>query len=220
VTLDTRLSFRERFVSGEFYRYTLTSSYPIIKIGYTYGIPNLFKSDYEYQKLTLNIQQWFNFSTIGWSRYMIEAGKIWGTLPYSLLKIHDGNQTFLYDELASNLMNYYEFASDQYITFYYTHHFDGLLFNKIPLLRKLKWREVVQVRGVWGSLTDKNLQYSKFPVPLHTFGSSPYWEAGVGIENILRFIRIDAIWRLTHLHDAENPNVSPFGVFISAVFSF
>ena len=69
-------------------------------------------------KLSLNVQQWFNFSTIGWSKYMIEAGKIWGTLPYPLLKIHDGNQTFLFDEYASNLMNYYEFVSDQYLTFY------------------------------------------------------------------------------------------------------
>ncbi len=219
-TFDLRLSFRERFVNGEFYRYTLSSDYPIIKISYTYGFPNVFKSDFEYQKLTMNIQQWFNFSTIGWSRYMIEAGKIWGTLPYSLLKIHDGNQTFLYDELAANLMNYYEFASDEYITFYYTHHFDGLLFNHIPLLRKLKWREVVQLRGIYGSVTQKNQDYSKFPVPLHTFGATPYWEAGVGIENILRFIRVDAIWRMTHLHDAENPHVSPFGLFISANFTF
>ena len=220
IKLDTRLSFKERFVSGEFYRYTLSSGYPIITLSYSYGFPDLFKSDYEYHKLTLNIEQWFNFATIGWSKYMIEAGKIWGTLPYSLLKIHDGNQTFLYDELAANLMNYYEFVSDEYVTFYYTHHFDGLLFNRIPLLRKLKWREVVQFRGVYGAVSDKNLAYSQFPVPLRPFNGIPYLEAGVGIENILRFIRVDAIWRLTHLHDPENPNVAPFGVFISAVFTF
>ena len=94
---------------------------------------------------------------------MIEGGKIWGTLPYPLLKIHDGNQTFLWDELAGNLMNYYEFVSDQYINFYYTHHFDGLLFNKIPLLRKLKWREVVATRLIYGTLSAQNQEYSKFP---------------------------------------------------------
>jgi hypothetical protein len=217
---DVRLSWRERFVNGEFYRYTLSSSYPIINIEYDYGIPNVFKSDFEYDKLTLNIQQWFNFSTIGWSRYMIEAGKIWGTLPYALLKIHDGNQTFFYDELAANLMNYYEFVSDQYVTFYYTHHFDGLLFNRIPFLRKLKWREVVQLRGIYGTLSDKNQAYSRFPDQLRSFANIPYWEAGVGIENIFKIIRVDAIWRLSHLNDQANPNVPKFGLFVSLNFTF
>ncbi|MBL7138829.1 MAG: hypothetical protein ISS17_08650 [Bacteroidales bacterium] len=111
----------------------------------------MFQSDYAYHRLSLNLQQWFNFSTVGWSKYTIEAGKIWGTLPYPLLKIHEGNQTFLYDEFSSNLMNYYEFVSDQYLSVNYTHHFDGLLFNHIPLIRKLKWREVAHIRCVSGS---------------------------------------------------------------------
>jgi hypothetical protein len=220
ICFDTRISFRERFVNGEFYRYTLSSSYPIILIRYAYGIPNVFKSDYEYHKLTVNLQQWFNFSTIGWSKYLIEAGKIWGTLPYPLLKIHEGNQTFLFDEYASNLMNYYEFVSDLYISAYYTHHFDGLLFNHIPLFRKLKWREVVHLRGVYGTLTDQNSSYSAFPGQLRPFGSKPYWEAGVGIENILKFIRVDAIWRMSHLDDFPNQKASQFGVFLSMNFTF
>jgi hypothetical protein len=220
IGLDTRISFHEKFVSGEFYRFTISSSYPIILISYNYGFPNVFRSDYEYHKLSINLQQWFNFATIGWSKYMIEAGKIWGTLPYNLLRIHDGNQTFLFDEYASNLMNYYEFVSDAYISAYYTHHFDGLLFNKIPLLRKLKWREVGYVRAVYGTLTHKNAVYSKFPDQLRSFATIPYWEAGAGIENIFRFIRVDAIWRFTHLHDDPYEKPSPFGVFISMNFSF
>lgn len=220
VVFDTRIAFRERFVSGEFYRFTLSSSYPIILIRYAYGIPNLFKSDYEYHRLTVNIQQWFNFSTIGWSKYTIEAGKIWGTLPYPLLKIHEGNQTFLYDEFSSNLMNYYEFASDQYVSVNLSHHFDGLLFNHIPLIRKLKWREVAHLRCVFGTLSEKNTDYSLFPGQMRSFGNIPYWEAGVGIENIFRIIRVDAIWRLNHRHDQLNPNPATFGLFISLYFSF
>ena len=220
IQFDTRLSFRERFVSGEFYRYTLSSNYPIITLSYSYGFPNIFKSDFEYHKLRLSISQWFNFSTIGWSRYMIEAGKIWGKLPYPLLRIHDGNQTFFYDELASNLMNYYEFVSDQYITFTYIHHFDGVLFNKIPLIRKLKWREVVQLRAVYGTLEDRNRTYSVFPEHMRSFEQKPYWEAGVGIENILKFIRVDAIWRLSHFNDYAGYNPSRFGVFVSLNFTF
>ncbi|NQV02544.1 MAG: carboxypeptidase-like regulatory domain-containing protein [Bacteroidia bacterium] len=220
VVFDTRIAFRERFVSGEFYRFTISSSYPIILLRYAYGIPNLFQSDYEYHKLSLNLQQWFNFSTVGWSKYTIEAGKIWGTLPYPLLKIHEGNQTFLYDEFSSNLMNYYEFVSDQYISVNYTHHFDGLLFNHLPLIRKLKWREVAHLRCVYGTLKEKNQEYSLFPGQMRSFGNIPYWEAGVGIENIFRIIRVDAIWRLNHLDDRLNPNPAKFGLFISLYFSF
>lgn len=220
ISLGIRLSFKERFISTDFYRLTISSSYPILQLNYAYGIPKFFNSDYEYHKLNLSISQWFNFATIGWSKYMIECGKIWGTLPYPLLKIHDGNQTFLWDELASNLMNYYEFISDEYINIYYTHHFDGLLFNRIPLLRKLKWREVVSTRVIYGTLTSQNQGYSKFPDIMHSLGATPYWEASAGIENIFKFIRVDAVWRLTHLHDPENPNVAKFGIFVSLNFTF
>jgi hypothetical protein len=220
IQIDTRLSFRERFLAAEFARVTISSAYPIIQLSYTYGIPRVFKSDYEFHKLVLNISEWFNFKTIGWSKYIIEAGKIWGTLPYPLLKIQDGNQSFFYSDYSSNLMNYYEFVSDAWVSALYTHHFNGLLFNKIPLFRKLKWREVAHLRGVFGTLSDKNASYSLFPGNLRSFSSQPYWEAGVGIENIFKIIKIDAIWRMSHLHDEGNPNVSKFGIFVSLFFSF
>jgi hypothetical protein len=220
INLGVRLSFKERFITTDIYRFSISSNYPIIKLNYSYGFPRFWNSNFEYNKLVLNISQWFNFATIGWSKYQIEGGKIWGTLPYPLLKIHDGNQTFLFDELASNLMYYYEFVSDEYINLYYTHHFDGLLFNKIPLLRKLKWREVVSTRLIYGSLNMKNREYSQFPSIMHSMGATPYWEATAGIENIFRFIRVDAVWRLTHQHDIENPHVPTWGVFVSLNFSF
>jgi hypothetical protein len=220
ISFDLRLSFRERFVTGEFYRYTLSSYYPILLLRYSYGIPDFLKSNYEYNKLTVYLQQWFNFSTIGWSKYMIEAGKIWGTLPYPLLKLHEGNQTFIFDEYASNLMNYYEFVSDRYLAVYYTHHFDGLLFNHLPLIRKLKWREVAYLRCVYGTLKESNREYSEFPGYLRSFGSKPYWEAGAGIENIFRIVRIDAIWRLNHQNDIPHVRTPKFGLFVSLFFSF
>ena len=220
IQVDSRISFRERFLAAEFARVTISSVYPIIQLSFTYGIPRVFKSDYEYQKLVLNVSQWFHFATIGWSKYIIETGKIWGTLPYPLLRIHDGNQTFFYNDNSANLMNYYEFVSDTWISASYTHHFDGLLFNKIPLLRKLKWREVAHVRAVYGTLTAKNAEYSYFPDNLRSFAKQPYYEAGVGIENIFKIVKIDAVWRMSHLHDAGNSNVSKFGLFVSLFFSF
>ncbi len=218
--IDTRISFKERFIDGKYNRLTINSDYPIIIVKYRFGIPNEKVNDYNYHKLSIGIQQWFKMGTIGWSKFYVDFGKIWGTLPYPLLKIHDGNQSWLYDQYSSNMMNFYEFVSDQYVILYFTHHFDGLLLNKIPLLRRLEMREVIHFRGLYGTLTDKNLGFSEFPGSLRPIGSEPYLEAGVGLENIFKFFRIDAIWRLTHLNDPGNEPVAKFGVFASLYFSF
>jgi hypothetical protein len=113
-------------------------------------------------------------------------------------------------------MNYYEFISDLYASLYYTHHFDGLFLNKIPLMRKLKWREVVHGRAVWGTLTEKNQDYSLFPSNSGELGK-PYFEAGVGIENIFKVGRIDAIWRLSHM---DAPDADRFRIFVTFQFMF
>lgn len=220
IGINTRISFKENYIDGKYTRRTIKSEYPIVEIKYSFGIPHTSLNDYNYHKLNISVSQWFNLGTIGWSKFFVDWGKIWGTLPYPLLKIHDGNQSWLFDEYSSNLMNYYEFVSDHYIAIYYTHHFDGILFNKLPLLRRLAFREVVHFRGVYGSLSDKNLEFSEFPVGLRPLGTEPYLEAGVGLENIFKFFRIDAIWRLTHLDDPGYGPVSKFGIFASLYFSF
>ena len=153
---------------------------------------------------------------MGWSKYSIEAGKIWGKVPYPLLKIHPGNETYVYDETAFNLMNYYEFISDQYVSFYYTHHFVGAFFNKIPVFRKRKWREFAQVKGVIGNVTKENLAFSALPAGTYTTWK-PYVEAGLGIENIFRIFRVDAVWRLSYY---DHTNINKFGVLVSMQFDF
>lgn len=216
IQLYTRFAYRERFVYGQFERTSFGTKYPILELLYGYGIPGFPDSDVEYHRLHFRVQQWFNIAIIGWSKYIIETGKIWGKLPYPFLKIHEGNETFLFYSMAGNMMNYYEFISDVYATGYYTHHFDGLLLNRIPLIRKLKWREVVHGRAIWGGLSEENKNYSVFPENSGEVGK-PYFEAGVGIENIFKVGRIDAIWRLSHLEGAE---VDRFRIFISFNFAF
>lgn len=216
IRLDTRLAYRERILMGEFERISLGAAYPILDIRYSYGIPDLFKGEYEFHKLQMGVSHWFNVLNLGWSKYIIEAGRIWNKLPYPLLKLHEGNETYFFDEQAFNMMNYYEFISDKYLSAYYTHHFDGYFFNRIPLFRKLRWREVVFVKGLIGGLDLVNRDYSIFPDGMYTL-SKPYFEAGAGIENIFKIIRVDAIWRLSYL---DHPGISPFGVRFSLQFSF
>jgi hypothetical protein len=182
----------------------------------TYGIPGLFAAKDEYFRMIFQIRHWFNVGGIGRSKYVVETGKLWGTVPYPLLEIAPGNQTLIGEQYAYNLMNYYEFINDEYVSVFYTHHFDGLLFNHLPLIRKLNLREVIHAKGIIGNLSDANAAFSIFPSYTYSL-TKPYYEAGVGIENIFKVGRIDFIWRLNH-HD--HPNVQRFGVFISLQIAF
>jgi len=215
ISVNTRFAYNEKFVFGEFERTSMGTEYPVVELKYGYGIKKILAADYEYHRLQLGIDHWFNIASFGWSKYLVEVGRIWGTQPYPLLKLHEGNETRVFDDYAFNLMNYYEFVSDKYLSFYYLHHFEGFFLNKIPLMRKLKWREVASVRGLIGSLDEKNRQYNHNY--LHEFNSSehmyevnkPYFEAGVGVENILKIFRINAVWRLSYL---DHSNISKFGI--------
>lgn len=216
VSFATRLAYQEKFVMGTFDRISLGTKFPIVAIEYGYGIPGFLNGEYEYHRLRAGIKHWFNIFNLGWSKYIIEGGKIWGKLPFPLLVLHPGNETFIFDEYAYNLMNYFEFVSDQYVSVYYSHHFDGFFLNRIPLMRKLKWREVVYFRGVAGSLTKDNLEYNVLPSITYTL-DQPYYEAGVGLENIFKIFRIDGIWRLSHY---SHENTNRFALFASFYFSF
>jgi hypothetical protein len=213
--LDLRFAFNEKFIIGDFERISVGTRFPIVTVQYGYGIPDVVGGDYEYHRLKLNVRQWFNVFNLGWSRYILESGKIWGRLPYHFLELHPGNETFITDEFAFNLMNYSEFASDEYVSLYYIHHFDGLFLNHIPLFRKLKWREVAYARGVAGTMSEKNKLFNNL-YPPYTL-ERPYYEAGIGIENIFTVFRVDGIWRLSRL---DNPGASSFAVFMSVYFSF
>ncbi|HNW90387.1 MAG TPA: DUF5686 family protein [Bacteroidales bacterium] len=217
VQLITHFAYNEKFIAGAFRRTSIGTKYPIIDLTYSYGIKNCFNSDYEFHKLDLRVRQWFNIGTVGWSRYMVSAGKVWGTLPFQLLKIHEGNETYMWDEYAFNTMNYYEFVSDAYFSWYYTHHFDGFFLNRIPLIKKLRWREVVYFKGLVGSITSKNKDYNIFPENVYFLNKGPYSEAGVAIENIFKFMRIDGVWRLNYL---DHPRTNKFIVMVSFRFNF
>ena len=110
-------------------------------------------------------------------------------------------------------MNLYEFASDTYLSATLEHHFNGFFLNRIPLMRKLKWREVAYAKGLVGDISVKNSREHAildFPSSLGDV-NKPYAEAGVGVENVFKFFRVDAIWRLTH---RDAPDITKFAVML------
>jgi hypothetical protein len=215
--LNTRFAYDEKYVEGEFSRTSLGTRWPIVQAQYGYGIKDLFAGDYSYHRLSVSVDDRFRINPIGFTDYYIEAGKIFGSVSYPLMSIHPGNETYTYDFYAYNMMNYYEFVSDEYATMYIFHHFDGFFLNKIPLMRKLKWREVVSGKILVGKVNDKNRQTLLFPSNLYELDHGPYYEAGVGLENIFKIFRVDAMWRLSYL---DNPNISRFGIRASLQVSF
>jgi Family of unknown function (DUF5686)/CarboxypepD_reg-like domain len=217
VQLNLNLSFDEKFVIYSVSRSSLGTKYPTLLIRYTKGLQGIFNGDYNYQKLVAGITYVLHINPLGKTRLHVESGKIWGSVPYLLMFLPPGNETYVYDQSSYNLMNYYEFTNDQYLAFTAEHHFEGLFLNKIPLLRKLKWREVVTYKWLAGSVNSANEQTVIFPANMYTLNSKPYSEAGVGIENIFKIIRVDALWRLSYL---SHPNVSPFAVMGSLEFNF
>ena len=147
-----------------------------------------------------------------------EAGKVWNKVPFPLLVIPNANLSYTIQPESYSLMNAMEFMNDEYASWDVTYYLNGWLFNRIPLLKKLKWREVLSCRGLYGNLSDKNnpafqQDLFRFPAGSTTMGHTPYVEAGVGVENIFKVLRVDYVWRLTY---RNLPNIDKSGLRIQS----
>ncbi len=217
VSLGVRFAYRENFVEGEFTRVSLGSQWPIVSARLDIGLKGVFDSDYEYRKITVNATDKIPLGPFGTMKYQVEGGKTWESVPYPLQFVHSGNESFFYNDQAFNTMNFFEFVSDRYVSFRAEHHFEGFFLNKIPLFQRLKWREIVGVNAIYGGFDEGNSDELLLPDRTFTFTDGPFAEAYLGVENILRFFRVDAIWRLTYL---DNPNTQKFGLLFGFDIQF
>jgi Family of unknown function (DUF5686)/CarboxypepD_reg-like domain len=221
-TTEFQVNFRyargEKYVESAFQRSRLGSKSPVVNLQLVKSLPKVYGAEYDYTKIVVNVNDRINFNTIlGYGNFNLEAGKYWGNVPYPFMELHAGNGTVFYDFKAYNMQNFFEFISDQYAQLWYTHHFDGILFNKIPLIKKLKWREVASFKTVVGTVNKSNKDLIVFPERLYDLSKGPYYEAGIGLENIFKIIRLDAVWRLNYLN---NPDITKFKVGISVQLQF
>ncbi len=211
-TLSGRIAYKEKILQENFRRVSLSTRYPIITYSYEVAMKGFLGGDFGFHKAKIKIVDNWYIGNIGYTQFIGEAGKIWGNVPYPLLITHIGNNSYYFDAEAFNLMNLFEFVSDQYVQVMATHHFQGLFLNKIPLLRKLQWRELAFARGVMGSVSAENQKIVSLPVGMSGL-NQPYLEAGFGIENIFKVMRIDALWRLTNLNNPKAPHFGITGTF-------
>lgn len=196
--------------------------WPIVEVNYARGMDWL-GGDMDYQKVSLYVYHRINLGLFGVGRYELDAGKIFGEVPYPILRNHLGNETLFYTTAAFNTMNFTEFTSDKYFSIRYRQSFEGFLLNSIPLIKKLKWRFVGNANALWGSVEDYNVanvpRFDPEGNPRDTFGrldfGTPFLELGYGVENIFKFFRVDFFHRMTYL---DNPGAKPFHVKVSAQF--
>lgn len=198
----------EEFLSGYFDRTSLRSVYPIFSIQAIIGMRNVFGSEYNYQRLEFQMEHNTQLGFLGRMRYGVTAGYIFGTTAYPFLKVHEGNQSLWLLTSTFNKLNFMEFISDKYITGFIENHWEGLFFDRIPLVKKLHLRLVTTGRILYGDISEKHEQAMLIPDFVKRFNGIPYVETSIGIENIFKVVRVDVVWRMTH----PIPGESPFGI--------
>ena len=191
-------------------------NYPRIFVSYSQGLKGVFDSDFNYSKLQLYYRQPLLIGGFGRLFSTLEIGKTFGAVPLSLMGIIPGNQSYFIIDNTYNLLNYYDFVADQYTSLHLEHNFNGKLFARVPLLRKLNWREIIGVKAVYGSVSDENIALNasgqSYQAPVNG-----YYEYSAGIGNIFKVMRIDGAWRGSYFNV---PDARKFTIRVGFGFYF
>ncbi len=229
LSVSLRYAPHEEFYQGKLYRTPIYNKYPIFYLNYVAGLKNVLSGEYDYHNFTLGADKRFYFSQLGYADVNIEGNYILGDhIPFPFLNIHRANQTYAYQLRSYNLMNFLEFVSDHSVSANVQYYMNGFLLNKIPLIKKLKWREVFSAKVIYGGLRDENnpaytndvfqFQRNDDNEPItYGFSDKPYVEASVGLTNIFKFIRVDYVKRLNYL---DQPDVPKHGIRVRVKFDF
>lgn len=223
-TIYVKLTYEPKvfYVVNDYRRTNWAQPGPKYSLSFQKALPQILGSSYDYTKLSFLYNYNYIWAGIGRTQMKITANKLIGDVPFPLLNIPLGNQAIVYNTRAFNQMNLFEFVTDQNIEAIFEHHFNGLFFNRIPVLNKWGWREIINAKLIEGSLSASNrslipteIQIKNNITPIKSFNYAPYVEVGFGVENIFKFLRVDAVWRLTHRNSQNN-----FGVKLSSYIDF
>ncbi|HTO16007.1 MAG TPA: DUF5686 family protein [Edaphocola sp.] len=229
IGLNWRFAPNESFLKNKTERRNYENNAWIINLKGTLGINQGYANEaIHYQKIETDIRKRFTLSPLGYLRMNITGGYLFGSVPYPYLFIPPGNMTYRFRSYMYNMMNYMEFASDKYIAINLDYHMKGFILNRIPLIRPFYLREVFGLKAIYGGLNANNLPQNNsnlllFPKNtdgqsiIHSLNKEPYVEVSVGIENILKVVRLDLVKRLTY---RELPNAPNWGLRISLGFDF
>ena len=212
----------ETFVNTKQRRIPVSLDAPVFTLSHTAGFKGVLGGDYNFNLTEMSMRKRFWFGSWGKLDATVRAGAQWNTVPFPLLNLPMANLSYITQNNESfNLINNMEFLNDRYASLALSYDLNGKLFNRIPLIKKLKWREMFRVRTLWGTLTDKNNPYKTHDPDLFLFptrngvptsyvmGKKPYVEASIGIYNIFKLIHIEYVRRLTY---TDIPGVKKGGI--------
>ncbi len=231
-TTEAHVQFRyapgETFINTKQRRLPINMDSPAFTISHTMGIKGILGGQYNYNFTEASIYKRFWLNSWGKTDIMIKGGIQWNKVPYPLLIMPAANLSYIISDEAFNLINNMEFLNDRYASLDISWDLNGKLFNRIPLLKKLKWREWLEVKCLWGTLTDKNnpnLESNAgdnllMPFPEGSYvmdPKRPYVEIIAGIHNIFKIIHIQYVRRLTY---TDLPTARKNGVRFMVRFTF
>ena len=209
----------EKFIQGRSHRLVINMDPWVFQLTQKFGTKGLLGSAYKTNITEFSTQKRFWFSAFGYLDMIAKAGIVWSSVYFPSLLWPNANLSYTIQPESYSLMDPMEFANDKYASIDLTYFGNGILFNRIPGIKKLRLREAVTFKGLVGGLSDRNNpRYNKsllvFPEDAHSMkmGKTPYMEIGVGIDNILSVLRIDYVWRLTY---RNTPGVDHSGLRIS-----
>ncbi len=207
------------YVNTKQQRLPINLDSPEIGISHTMGFKGFMGGQYHSNitKVSIYKRQWLG--SFGYLDFHAVGQAQWNKVPFPMLILPPVNLSYFESESSVSLMRDWEFLNDRQVFASLSWDMNGKLLNRIPLIKKLKWREYFAVKGVWGNLTDKNNPYLeknqgdtelfKFPSKSHVMNNTPYWECVAGVHNIFKFFAVEYVRRLTYLN---NEDISKWGI--------
>ena len=209
----------QSYVNSKQQRMAVNLDAPEFNITHTMGIKHFLGGEFNTNLTEISIYKRFWLGSWGHIDTRVQGGAQWNKVPFQFLITPPVNTSYFEHQGTFNLMKGLEFLNDRYAQFNLAWDLEGKIFNRIPLIKKLKWREYVAFKGMWGHLTDKNNPYLpqnandtelyKFPVDTRVMTRDPYMEFVVGVHNIFKFLEVDYVRRLTYTHA---PGISKNGI--------
>lgn len=221
-SLTLRYAPNEKFYQLRRQRNSITAPRTIYTLSHTSGFNNFLGGEYSYNRTSLSLLKQMWLAPFGKLTLSVQGEKIWGQAPFPLLITPSANNSYTIQKGNFYLIEPLEFVHDVQASWEVYYHMGGWIFNRIPLIKNFKWREILGFRGFIGDLSKRNNpQYNHdlllLPQETYTTGSTPYMEYNIGIENIFKFFRIDYVRRLNYLN---HPNIDKDGFRISFDFTF
>lgn len=222
--LSLRYAPGEKFTQKKWDRNSLLPERPVFTLSHSVALKDILGSQFTCHHTEASARKRFWLSSFGYIEGVAKAGRVWNDVPYPLLIIPNANLSYTLQKESFALMNPMEFVADSYVSWETIYYMNGLIFNRLPLIQKLGWREVIDFKGFYGSLRPGNIPdltdsqgLYLFPRENHPLTKVPYMELSLGIENIFKVLEIDYVQRLTY---RDIPGISKHGVRIRVHVQF